>query len=138
MFNVLSDINWLALVAGFAAFAVLGGLWFAVLFTKPYNRSLGRAEDAPPVRSPLFAAGPPLCSLAITVTTVVLIEALGISSPGDAAVLALIAGIGYLAATTTMIAINPNFPHPLRYALISGGYNVAGVLAAAVIYTALA
>jgi hypothetical protein len=137
MFNVLDDLNWLAVLAGFVAFALLGGVWFALLFAKAYNRSLGRADDAPPVRSPLFFAGPPLGALVVTVTTAVLMRALRIDTYGDALLFALIAGVGYLVANTTTIAINPNFPHPLRYAAISGGYNVAGLVLVSLLQVAL-
>ncbi|GAA2526259.1 DUF1761 domain-containing protein [Winogradskya humida] len=137
MFNVLGDINWLAVLAGFAAFALLGGLWFALLFPKQYNHSLGRPADAQPIRSPLFLAGPPLCALIITITTATLIQALHITTYADALVFALIAGIGYLVANTTTIAINPNFPHPLRYAAISGGYNVIGLVLVSLLNVAI-
>lgn len=65
MFDVLGDVNWAGILVGFLAFAALGGVWFALLFHKAYNRSLGRA-DAKPQPSPLFFAGPPLTALVIT------------------------------------------------------------------------
>lgn len=126
MFNVLGNVNWLGALVAFVAFVVLGGLWFAVLFSKAYNLSLGRAADAKPVATPLFMVGPPLTSLAITLTSAFLLAVLKVEVIGDAVVFGLVVGIGYLVANTVTIAINPNFPHPLRYALISGVYNVIG------------
>ena len=38
---------------------------------------------------------------------------------------------------TTTIAINPNFPHPLRYAAISGGYNVIGLVLVSLLTVAI-
>jgi hypothetical protein len=137
MFDVLGAINWLAVVLGWIAFTVLGGLWFAVLFPKAYNTSLGRAADAAPSRAPIFIVGPSLCALVITITTAVFIYALNIGTYPAALQFAVIAGLGYLAANTTNIAINPNFPRPLRYALISGSYNLVGIVIVSLVIVAL-
>ena len=48
-----------------------------------------------------------------------------------------IVGVGYLAANTVTIAINPNFPRPLLYAAISGSYNLVGSLAVSAILLAV-
>lgn len=137
MFDVLGEINWWAVIIGFTAVSVLGGVWFAVLFAEPYNVSLGRAPDAPPVQKPLFFAGPALCTLAMTITTAVLIYALGVHTYRDALLFAVIAGIGYLAAAATNIAINPNFPRPLLYAAITGTYYLLSMVVVALVIVAL-
>jgi Protein of unknown function (DUF1761) len=137
MFNVLSDVHWLGVLVAFVAFVVLGGVWFAVLFAKAYNRSLGRDESARPEGTALFYAGPPLISLVITVTSAVLMAALRIDSYADGLLFGLIVGVGYLVANTVNIAINPNFPRPLHYALISGTYNLLGSLLVSTILVAL-
>lgn len=137
MFDVLGDLSWLGILAAFLAFVVLGGVWFAVLFPRPYNRSLGRAADAKPQGSALFYAGPALTSLVITVTSAILMAALHIDTYGDALLFGLIVGLGYLTANTVNIAINPNFPRPLFYAAISGGYNLVGSLLVSTILLAV-
>ncbi|WP_436535309.1 DUF1761 domain-containing protein [Actinoplanes sp. HUAS TT8] len=137
MFDVLGDLNWIGIAAGFVAFTLLGGLWFAALFPKAYNRSLGRDPGAKPDPSPLFFAGPALTSLVITVTSAVLSAALKIDSLGEAVTFGLIVGVGYLAANTVNIAINPNFPRPLLYAAISGSYNLLGSVIVAVLLQSL-
>ncbi|WP_329141668.1 DUF1761 domain-containing protein [Streptomyces sp. NBC_00670] len=137
MFDVLGDVNWAGILVGFLAFAALGGVWFALLFPKAYNRSLGRAADAKPQTSPLFFAGPPLSALVITLTSAVLMAALHIDTYGDALLFGLITGLGYLTANTVNIAINPNFPRPLFYAAISGTYNTLGSVIVSVVLLAL-
>jgi hypothetical protein len=126
VFNVLGDVNWIGVPVAFIAVVLLGGVWFAFLFSKSYNISLGRDASAKPVASLLFFAGPPLTSLVITLTSAFLMAVLKIDSFADALVFGLVVGVGYLAANTVNIAINPNFPRPLHYALISGGYNLIG------------
>ncbi|MBL7253315.1 DUF1761 domain-containing protein [Paractinoplanes lichenicola] len=137
MFNVLDDLNWLGILLAFIAFVLLGGVWFAALFPKPYNRSLGREADAKPLGTPLFYAGPPLTALIITITSAILMAALRIDTYGDALLFGLIVGLGYLTANTVNIAINPNFPRPLAYAAISGPYNLLGSLIVSVVLVAV-
>lgn len=128
MFDVLAELNWLGILVGFVALTLLGGLWFAALFPRAYRRSLGRDADAKAPSTPLFLAGPPVTSLIVTLTSAILMAALKIDGYGDALLFGLVVGVGYLAANTVTIAINPNFPRPLLYAAISGGYHVVGSL----------
>ncbi|MCS7475446.1 DUF1761 domain-containing protein [Umezawaea endophytica] len=137
MFDVLGDVNWIGVLVAFLALSALGGLWFAVLFGKLYNASLGRDAAAKPVASPLFFAGPPLVALVVSTTSAFLMAVLKIDSFPDALLFGLVVGVGYLAANTVMIAINPNFPRPLLYALISGSYNLVGSLLTAGLLVAI-
>ena len=41
MINVFAEINWLAVLAGTAVFAVLGGLYLSVIIPKAYAVALG-------------------------------------------------------------------------------------------------
>jgi hypothetical protein len=137
MFDVLTEISWIAVLAAWVAYTVLGGVWFAVLFPRAYNLSLGRHPDAAPVKALIFFVGPAACTLLTSITTAVLMYALKIDTYGDAVLFAVISGVGYLVANTTNIAINPNFPRPLLYALISGSYNLLGIMIASVLIVAI-
>ncbi|MEU1726232.1 DUF1761 domain-containing protein [Nonomuraea sp. NPDC005692] len=85
MFDVLGDLNWFGILLGFIALTLLGGVWFAGLFPKAYNRSLGRELGAKAPSWALFLAGPPLASLAITLTSAILMAALKIDTYSSAA-----------------------------------------------------
>jgi hypothetical protein len=122
MFNLTGDINWLAVVLATLACTVLGGVWFAVLFAKQYATALGRDPNVEPVMSSLSYAGPLVCTLLTVLASAVLLEALDVQSMGDAVLFGLIVGVGYLVATMTNVAINPNFPRPLAYAAINAPY----------------
>jgi len=135
MFDVLTQINWLAVLASTLVFAVLGGLYFTVLIVKPYAVALGNENRELPKPGPLFIVGPMLSSLVIVITSAVLLRALSAESLGDGVAFGLIVGIGYLMAQTVTIAINPNFPRPLFYALINAPYFIVCTLAASVILT---
>lgn len=120
-------MNWGSVLLAFAAYVMLGALWFTLFFSKQYKISLGREKNEPLPNKPIFIIGPALCSLAITIASAILIRSLGISSPGPAVEFALLTGLGYLVANTVNIAINPNMPRPIHYAIISGAYHLAGI-----------
>ena len=81
----------------------------------------------------IFIAGPALCSLIITITSAILMQALQIRTLGTAIEFAFVIGVGYLVANTVNIAINPNIPRPILYGAISGAFHLAGILIVSVI-----
>ncbi len=124
MFDVLGDLNYLAVGAAVLAAIVLAGLYFAVLVPRYYAVALGR-QDAPPAAHTLLSnAGPPVCILVTTFTSAVLLRALHVTGLKDAVVFGLIVGVGYLTAMTYQIAINPNFPRPLYYGALNAPYFI--------------
>ena len=137
MISLFSTVNWIGILLAFVAYCILGGLWFTVLFKKPYATSLGKNSDELHNTSPVFIAGPAICSLVITLTTAILLRALGIDTYGKGIEFALVTGIGYLVANTVNIAINPNMPRPFLYSAISGAFHLTGLLIATTILVAM-
>jgi hypothetical protein len=137
MFNVLSELNWIAIAAGTVALSVLGFVWFAVLFPKVYAVALGKQDEQPTPPAPIFIAGPFVCGLVTTIASAILIRSLKIESVADGLIFGAIIGIGYMASTTVNTGINPNIPRPLVYGLVSGGYFFLAGLIVSVILVAL-
>ena len=135
MFAVLTEINWLAVLASTIVFVVLGGVYFTVVIAKPYRVALGNENTELPKPGPIFIVGPMIASLVVVITSAMLLRALGVETLGDGIAFGLIVGIGYLVAQTMTIAINPNFPRPLLYTLINAPYFIVCTLAASVILT---
>jgi hypothetical protein len=135
MFAVLTEINWLAVLASTIVFVVLGGVYFTVVIAKPYRVALGNETTELPKPGPIFIVGPMLASLVVVITSAVLLRALAVETLGDGIAFGLIVGIGYLVAQTMTIAINPNFPRPLLYTLINAPYFIVCTLAASIILT---
>ncbi len=125
--NQLTNLNWVSVLAAFAAYFVLGALWFTLLFAKQYKISLGKANEELNNKAPIFILGPALCSLVITVANAVLFSALNISTFNESLEFSFIVGFGFLVANTMNIAINPNIPRPIHYGIISGAYHLAGI-----------
>jgi hypothetical protein len=139
MFNVLTTINWLSVLAAFVAYFLLGALWYMVLFPKPYRASLGKETmpDTGQSQGPLYMVGPAVCALLITITCAVLISMLHVDTYGNALCFALLVGVGYLFTNTVNIAINPNMPRPFFYGLITGSYHLVGMVLVNLILVAM-
>ena len=133
----LTHIHWSAVAIAAAAHFALGGAWFTLLVGRQYASALGIADRPPSRPEPLQLAGPLICGTVTVVATALLLGALGVTDLGTAASLGLAVGIGYLAPMTLNIAINPMFPHPLRYALLAAPMFVLGSVMSAVILAAM-
>lgn len=131
------NINWIAVVAAFLAYFILGALWFTALFAKQYRTSLGRENEQPGKPAPIFIIGPAICSLVITIATAVLMSWLVIRTYSEAVQLGLLVGVGFLFANTLNIAINPNMPRPIYYGVITGAYHITGILIVSIILNAM-
>ncbi len=105
------------------------------LVPKQYLYVTGR-ENLPAeeqkVTGSIFIIGPMICSLLTVIANGYLVAALGINALGDAMVLGLVTGLGFLVPMTFNIAINPLFPRPLQYGLLNAPYflvaNVIGCI----------
>ena len=136
MINQLANLNWIGVLLAFVPYFLLGALWFALLFSKPYKTSLGKNGETLP-NTPIFIIGPAICSLVIVIASAVLIYALNIQSFGGALEFSAVVGVGYLFANTVNIAINPNIPRPILYGIITGTYHLLGISIANIILVAM-
>jgi hypothetical protein len=112
-------INPLAVLAAAAATFVIGGLWYSVLFAKPWQKAAGVSDEALTSGAARIFIGSALLALVMAVSLAAFIGSGG-------AVFGLLAG---LAAGLTWVAaafgVNYLFERrPLRLWLINGGYNV--------------
>lgn len=137
MFNVLADVNWFGFAIALVVSVVLAGVWFAAVIVKPYLVALGREHDTIPPNDLVRNLGPLVCTLIVTLTTAVLVEALDITGTGDAVAFGLIVGVGYLSAMTFQIALNPNFPRPLYYGVLNAPYFIISSVVSSAILVAM-
>lgn len=133
----VSQVNWIAVIAAFVAYYALGALWFAGLFSNQYKASLGLPKSAKPSNAPIFFIGPAVCTLLVVMVNAILIKGMNISSYGEVMIFAAVIGIGYMVSTTVNTAINPLFPRPLHYGLVTGGYHLVGIMLSCVILVAI-
>ena len=136
MISQLANLNWVSILLAFAAYSMLGYVWYTLLFPKQYKISLGRNNEVLP-NKPVFIIGPVICTAIYVIASAVLIYALNIQSFSGALEFSLIIGIGFLVANTLNIAINPNFPRPFHYSIITGAYHLIGIMIANTIIIAM-
>ncbi|SEP80829.1 Protein of unknown function [Devosia sp. YR412] len=136
MLAPFAGIHWLAVVAGTFVFAALGAAYFMAIVPKQYlyvtgRENLPREQQATP--GLIFILGPILCGLVNVIADAYFIAALGITHSGDAALLGLIIGLGFLVPMAFNIAINPLFPRPLQYALLNAPYFLVSNIIACIL-----
>src|SRR5688572_23846027 len=120
MFDVISEINWLAVVLAAFAYFMLGALWFTPLFGVVYDAALGTKRSKGQKWPAIYYVGPFLSALVTSAATAVLAYALGVSDMANAVWLGLIVGVGYALSISYNNAINPKTPRPLLYGTVTG------------------
>ena len=134
MYNVLGDLNWLAIILAFIAYNfVLGFLWFTPLFGNVYDKATGVKRKKGQKWPAIYYIGPTISSVLVTVTTATLVYALSIQKLSDAVLLGLFVGVGYAASISFNNAISPVMPRPLLYGAVTGSYHVVGIVIVAAI-----
>lgn len=133
MFDVLGEVNWLAVLLATLVYYVLGALWFTPLFGRAWDRSVGFTRPRGHRFPALYYVVPLLSSAAATIASAVLLGALGIEQVGEAVVFGLVVGLGYAAAVSVTNALMPTTPRPLLLGAVAGGYHVVGLVLVSVL-----
>ena len=137
MFDVASEINWLAIILATLAYFILGAIWFTPLFGNAYDKALDSKRTKGQKWPAIYYAGPFVSALVATTTTAVLLYALHVEQISDALQLGLIVGVGYAMSISFNNAINPKTPRPLLYGAVTGSYHVVGIVIVAAIIFAM-
>lgn len=127
----ISDINYLAVVAGVVVNMIVGGLWYSpLLFAKPWMAETGITMEAISEDKAGMIRGyavSVIASVAIVFAMSVLVEATDASGATDGLLIGLLAGIGFVATTQ---AANYAFEsRSVRVYAINVGYPVSSFLA---------
>ena len=132
-FEVLGDLNWLAVIVATVAYFALGGLWYAgPVFGRAWTRASGiQVPEGGP--GPIFYAVPLLINLIATVATAMIAAATGSDTVSEGIVLGLVVGVGYAVALTALSATFDTRPEPKTWFAISAGYHLVGLVIVAVI-----
>jgi hypothetical protein len=131
----LSEVNYLAALVAAIAYFVLGALWYSpVLFSRAWIRASGvNPQEDRRNPAPLFALSV-VANFVAAVALALLASATGSEGIGDGVVLGVVCGIGFAA---TAILVSYAFERrPAALQAINIGYNVLGIVVAAMIVTA--
>ena len=135
-FDVLGQLNWLAVIVGTVIYFAIGAVWFTpVAFGRPWQRAIGwDASREAPGMNPLTYAVPAILYLVASIATAMLAAATGSDTFGSGIVLGLVVGVGYALVINANDAIfDPNKREPLTWFVITGSYNLLGLLIVAVL-----
>ncbi|HEV8659121.1 MAG TPA: DUF1761 domain-containing protein [Thermoanaerobaculia bacterium] len=132
----LPHVNYLAvLVAGVAIF-LLGGLWYSLLFAKPWLKAMGMTQEEVKAASastsmPLSYLGAFICGLLIAWVLAIMIKHFPPVSVGRGAVVGALCWLGFAGATSFASSLFSMKPKELW--LINSGYNLVSFVIAGLI-----
>jgi hypothetical protein len=134
-FDVLDDLNWLAVVVATAIYFGLAGLWFAEpLFGPAWRRSIGWEKRAGERLGPGYYIGPLLTCLVAVLAVAMLSKATRSDSFAEGVVLGLVVAVGVACAVLFVTgALDPQRPSPIVWFAITGGYHLTGLVMASVL-----
>jgi Protein of unknown function (DUF1761) len=134
-FDVLDDLNWLAVVVAAAAYYVLAGPWFSdQLFGPVWRRSIGWEKQAGERLGPAYYVGPLITCLISVIAVAMLSEATGSDSFAEGLVLGLVVAVGVACAVLFVTgALDPQRPRPIVWFAITAGYHLIGLVIASLL-----
>lgn len=134
-FDVLGDLNWLAVIVATIVFFAIGGAWYAnAVFGKAWQRAGGFEVPADQRPGPAYFIGPFITCLVATIALAMLAKATGTDTVGEGIVLGLVASVGLAGSALAVNGLfDPTKANARVWIAINVGYQVAGMLVAAVI-----
>ena len=135
-FDVLGDLNWLAVLVAALAYFAIGALWYAPpLFGKAWMAAGGMTTPEAGSRpSPAIYLTPLVGSVLSSVALAMLAEATGTDTLQRGIVLGLVVAIGFAVSITFVTAqFESEKPKPMVWGAITAGYHAVGILVAAII-----
>lgn len=127
-FDVLGDLNWLAVIVATIAYFALGGIWYApAVFGNLWMRSGG--IETPEQTQASFYVIPLLTCLLATIAAGVLAVATGSDTVGEGIVLGLVTGVGIAFSALFVTGFfDPQKPQAMTWVAVVGGYHVVGLV----------
>ena len=135
-FDVLGELNWLAVIVAALAYFILGALWYAPPVMGRTWMAAGGMEMPADDRRP----GPgiyvvPLAGSVLTAVTLgMLAEATGTDTFAEGLVLGIVCAVGFALAIALVTAtFESNKPKPMVWGAINAGYHALGIIVAALV-----
>jgi Protein of unknown function (DUF1761) len=135
-FDVLSDLNWLAVLVAALAYFAVGALWYAPrVFGTIWATAGGLRLPEPGTRpSPAIFVTPLIGSVLSAIALAMIAEASRTDTFKEGIVLGLVVAIGWAASIAFVTAqFETGKPKPMVWGAVNAGYHVVGNLLAAII-----
>lgn len=132
--DVLSDLNWLAVIVAALAYFMLGALWYAPpIFGNAWMKAAGLSMEGEGPGPAIYVA-PFVGALVATIATAMLAMATASDTASEGLVLGIVIAVGFAATLIGTTAVfESTKPNAARWAMISAGYHAVGIVIAAVI-----
>lgn len=130
-FDVLGEVNWLAVIVGALAYFMLGALWYSPVFLgKPWMRATGmEMPESGEGPGPAIYIAPLIGYIISAVATAMLAEATRSTTISEGLVLGLVVWVGYSAVLAGVTAVfSPQLRSPSTWFWITASYNLVGLL----------
>jgi hypothetical protein len=135
-FDVLGDLNWLAVIVATLAYFLLGAVWYAqAVFGKAWQRSSGITIEEGQRPGAVFYIIPLITCFLAVLATAMIAATTGSSTVGDAIVLGLVVGVGFAGSLSLLGSAFGNYPQPGVYFAITASYHLVGLMGASLILT---
>lgn len=133
--DTLGELNWVAVLVAALAYWMLGAIWYArPVFGDSWMKAQGiemPEGEGPPLISMI---GPLVGYFIVTIAVGMIAAASGTDTAAEGLALGLTMGIGVAGAIVGVIALfEANKPSASTWALITGAYNLLGLVLASII-----
>jgi hypothetical protein len=135
-FDVISDLNWLAVVVAAIVYYAIGAVWFAPFVTgRMWQRSIGWDPSQPaPAMTAKTIALPLIAYFVAAIAVAMLAAATGSDDLSAGIVLGLVVAVGFAGSILGVTAaFETTKPQPWTWFAISFGYHLIGLVVTAVI-----
>jgi uncharacterized membrane protein len=135
-FDVLSDLNWLAVIVAALAYFAIGAVWYAPpVFGKAWMAAGGMTMPEAGTRpSPAIYLTPLVGSVLSAIALGMLAKATGTDTLEEGIALGLVVAFGFAVAISFVTAqFESEKPKPMVWGAVNAGYHVVGNLVAAII-----
>jgi hypothetical protein len=141
-FDLLGEVDWLAVILAALAYFVIGAVWYA---PPVMGKTWMAAGGIPDMRGsgegpgPAIYAVPLVGSLLSAIALGMIALATATDSVGEGLVLGLVVGIGFAVSIALVTAtFESSKPRPFTWGAVNAGYHVLGNLAAATVIALMA
>jgi hypothetical protein len=119
-----STLSWLGIAVAAVTAMVIGGLWYGLLFAKPWQRAAGVSDEQLTRNVPLTYVGSLLLAV---VMALVLAPFIAGGGAAFGAIAGLAVGLGWVAASLGMIALFER--RPVAHWAVNAGYAIVAYTA---------
>lgn len=132
MSEIISSLNWLAVIVATVVYFALGALWYSnLLFAKTWMKLRNVTEEDIEEPNPVIFLYSFILQFIAVASLALFMEAMGIGSAGNGALIGFGAGAGFVFTLAGTTGIFSEVPMKLHF--LDNGYHVVGLVLAGLV-----